>query len=105
MASTGIHLPGRQSPSYPEASLRTDEEKDGGNLAKAVPVETVSIDVGDHTHRKLKSRHIQLIGKFLRTTAYTHTRGNWSRHHAHRKFKVLEGRLALPCSCPLARAS
>jgi amino acid transporter len=64
MASTGVDLPGKQPHSHPVAGLRINEEKDTEKLAEAVPVETVSIDEGDHTHRKLKSRHIQLIGKF-----------------------------------------
>lgn len=70
MASTGVDLAGGQPHPHPVAGQpRVKEEKDAEKLAEAVPVETVSIDEGDHTHRRLKSRHIQLIGKF-KVTAF-----------------------------------
>lgn len=58
MASTAINVPGAAPPVYRAAAAGSDEEK-----KSTVQEETASIEVGDQTHRKLKSRHIQLIGK------------------------------------------
>ncbi|KAH8911330.1 putative carnitine transport protein [Coniochaeta sp. PMI_546] len=57
MASTSVNVPGVAPPTYRAAAPGADEEKKA-----VVQDETASIGVGDHTHRKLKSRHIQLIG-------------------------------------------
>jgi amino acid transporter len=57
MASTSINVPGAAPPAYQKAVPGSDEEK-----KVVMHEETASIGVGDHTHRKLKSRHIQLIG-------------------------------------------
>ena len=57
--STSIDVPGAAPPAYNrETALGSDEEK-----KVIVEEETTSLGLGDHTHRKLKSRHIQLIGK------------------------------------------
>ncbi|KAB5535273.1 putative carnitine transport protein [Coniochaeta sp. 2T2.1] len=56
--STSIDVPGAAPPAYArETVLGSDEEK-----KVIVEEETSSIGMGDHTHRKLRSRHIQLIG-------------------------------------------
>jgi amino acid transporter len=57
MASTAVDMPGAALPAYKGPAAGSDEEKKG-----AIREETASIGVGDQTHRKLKSRHIQLIG-------------------------------------------
>jgi len=57
MASTSVDLPGAVPPAYGALAPGSDEEK-----KVVVQEETASIGVGDQTHRKLKSRHIQLIG-------------------------------------------
>jgi amino acid transporter len=58
MASTAVDLEGRLSGSLKQ----TGGEKDiaGNSSSENVSVRTIP---GDHTHRTLKSRHIQLIGE------------------------------------------
>lgn len=65
MVATGLDIP-----SSPENRL-TDREKGpsirplkttGGQVNQYESVDADSIRVGDHTERRLKSRHIQLIG-------------------------------------------
>ncbi|KAK8216011.1 amino acid permease [Phyllosticta capitalensis] len=62
MASTGVDFPPR-SPSAPASGGIADVEKKIGAGVFATP-ESASLQIasGDHTRRKLKPRHIQLIG-------------------------------------------
>lgn len=62
MASTGIDLPGKQPPPYPDKFPSSEDKKQTGIFSETDQPEAASIGVGDRTHRKLKSRHIQLIG-------------------------------------------
>ena len=62
MASTGVHLENAaMSAALKEKRGAGEAEKDVSGNASS---ETASIRTvpGDHTHRKLKSRHIQMIG-------------------------------------------
>ncbi|KAK8168740.1 amino acid permease/ SLC12A domain-containing protein [Phyllosticta citrichinensis] len=61
MASTGVDLPPKRSPSL--GGVPDDEKKIGGGIA--ISPESASLQIGgsgDHTQRRLKPRHIQLIG-------------------------------------------
>lgn len=68
MASTGVDV-GKAPPSPPKSDLEkgvvgdaiqpnpaSEQNDDGSSIARA------SLAPGDQTHRRLKSRHIQLIG-------------------------------------------
>lgn len=55
--STSVDVLGAAPPAYHEGASGLDEEK-----KVIVQEETAPIGLGDQTHRKLKSRHIQLIG-------------------------------------------
>lgn len=61
MASTGIDVAGSRPPHYDEPRRISDEKKLHGHGDPESP-EIGSISKGDHTVRRLKSRHIQLIG-------------------------------------------
>lgn len=64
MTSTGVEFAAKSAPPPFDDKRRSDPEKRGYNQES--PIESVSIRSGqqpsDHTHRKLKPRHIQLIG-------------------------------------------
>ncbi|TPX12022.1 uncharacterized protein E0L32_007325 [Thyridium curvatum] len=60
MGSTGIDSAGAEA-GTPEAKRRDSGEKSPTYNGDLFP-EVASLKVGDQTHRKLKSRHIQLIG-------------------------------------------
>ena len=63
MASTGIDVAGsRGPPPYSVPRRASDDEKKVGTAEDPESPEIASIGKGDHTVRKLKSRHIQLIG-------------------------------------------
>ncbi|KAJ9132532.1 General amino acid permease AGP2, partial [Pleurostoma richardsiae] len=59
MSSTGIDITGSGAPPYGTGSL--DEKKSGAGVDRSEAASVESMP-GDHTVRKLKARHIQLIG-------------------------------------------
>lgn len=63
MSSTMHRLRGPFPPSYPQATrVKDDKMKGAGEPLENTELDAASIGNGDHTHRKLKPRHIQLIG-------------------------------------------
>ena len=61
MASTGIDVAGSRGPPHYNAAHRIFDDEKKVDSDPESP-EVASIGKGDHTVRKLKSRHIQLIG-------------------------------------------
>jgi len=64
MASTGVYLGPESNPNLPmtsDTSVKSDKEEKGEPSVEG----QASFSTGDQTHRKLKSRHIQLIGTHL----------------------------------------
>jgi len=66
MGSTGVDVPGHSASGF---SQKADLERNGEKETSATSLESpevgsVNSGPSDHTHRKLKSRHIQLIGNY-----------------------------------------